>query len=314
LLSLILTAALTYRDFLIVWPKHPRVRYAFQSSLTEALRYMDESASPQGEATAAVVMAGLSPHDMDPWTERSTLRRQDLDIRWVDVRSALVLPPGESARLVVLDITPLDPALSAWAGLDTARVLAEGEVVPRGGTEHQDEAPVYYDPAYRVYALDTQALRGKVAQSEQAAAFGGNAFYPVPLDAPPEFGGLVRLAGYRWLGELQAGAPAQLLTFWEALGTGPSATLYGEPALRTFVHLLDDQQAVVAGVDVLGTAADTWLAGDIVVQLHRLTLPPQAGTYALEVGWYVPPNGPRLPVDGVDAPGDRVLLAPVEVR
>jgi hypothetical protein len=67
-------------------------------------------------------------------------------------------------------------------------------------------------------------------------------------------------------------------------------------------------------VDVLGAASDTWRAGDILVQLHRLALPPQAGSYAVEVGWYVPPDGPRLPVDGVDAPGDRVLLAPVRVQ
>jgi hypothetical protein len=69
-------------------------------------------------------------------------------------------------------------------------------------------------------------------------------------------------------------------------------------------------------VDVLGAAADTWRPGDTVVQLHRLTLPPQAGTYAVELGWYVPPSGPRLSVDvgGLGAPGDRVLLTPAVVQ
>jgi 4-amino-4-deoxy-L-arabinose transferase-like glycosyltransferase len=92
-LSLALTAALTYRDFLVVWPRHPRVRFAFQSSLTEAFRHLDATA----DATP-VVMAGLSPHDMDPWTEQCTLARRDLDVRWVDTRSALILPPGDAAR------------------------------------------------------------------------------------------------------------------------------------------------------------------------------------------------------------------------
>jgi hypothetical protein len=299
---------------LIVWPQHPRVRYAFQSSMTEALRYLDAA-----EVTQPTVMAGLSPHDMDPWTERSTLLRRDLEIRWVDTRSALVLPPDESAWLVVLDITPLDPALAAWAGLDPANVVAEGPIVPRGGTEHQDEAPVYRDPAYRVYALDTRALLAGIKQIKPKTAAGEDAFAPTPLEEPPEFGGLVRLSGYRWLtppgaGALAAGAPAQLLTFWQVLETGLSATLYGEPALRIFVHLLDREQAFVAGVDVLGAAADTWRAGDTVVQLHRFTLPPQAGSYAVEVGWYVPPNGPRLPVDGHAGAVDRILLAPVEVQ
>jgi hypothetical protein len=291
------------------------VRYAFQSSVTEALRHLDrvETEAPP------VVMAGLSPHDMDPWTERSTLRRDDLNIRWVDARSALVLPPGEQAWLVTLDITPLDPDLAAWAGLDAARVLAEGKIVPRGGTEHQDEAPIYHDPAYRVHALDSLSLLAEIEQTEHEAGVGSDAFNTTPLASPPEFGGLVRLAGYRWLavhetGAHRAGAPAALLTFWQALDTGPSATLYGEPALRTFVHLLDRAQGVAAGVDVLGAAADTWQAGDTIVQLHRLTLPQEPGSYAVEVGWYVPPNGPRLPVDGVDAPWERVLLAPVQVQ
>jgi hypothetical protein len=314
IVSLLLTAVLTYRDFLVDWPRHPRVRYAFQSSLTEALRYLDsqQGASKRGGAPPAVAMAGLSPHDMDPWTERSTLRRPDLDLRWTDTRSALVLPAGEPAWLITLDITPVDPALAAWAGLDSARVVAEGEVVPRGGTEHQDDAPVYYDPAYTVYALDTGSLLARIEEAEQWAGAGGNAFAPAPLANAPEFGRLVRLAGYQWLTPANKGAQAQLLTFWRVLETGPSATLYGQPALRIFLHLLDGEQAVAAGVDVLGAAADTWQPGDMVVQLHSLALPAQPGTYAVEVGWYVPPNGPRLPVDG--APGNRILLAPVEVR
>ena len=92
--------------------------------------------------------------------------------------------------------------------------------------------------------------------------------------------------------------------------------MYGEPALRTFLHLLDREQALAAGVDVLGAAADTWRVGDTLIQLHSLTLPPRAGTYAVEVGWYVPPMGPRLPAaaGAVSAPGERVLLAPAVVQ
>jgi hypothetical protein len=305
--SHLLTALLTYRDYLVIWPRHPRVRYAFQSSLTEALHFLDAAGD-----VPAVVMAGLSPHDMDPWTERSTLRRGDLDLRWVDTRSALVLPAGMDAWLVTLDITPLESALADWADLSADRILAQGEIVARGGTEHEDEAPVFYDPAYTVYSLDLPALQTRIQEAERAAGVGGDAFAAVSLSDAPEFGGLVRLAGYEWLTPLRAGAPAQLATYWRALDTGPGATRYGEPALRTFVHLLDQEQSFAAGVDVLGAAADTWQAGDTVVQFHSLTLPAEPGLYAVEVGWYVPPDGPRLPLDG--GHGDRVLLAPVEVR
>jgi hypothetical protein len=307
-LSLLWTGVLTYRDFVVVWPQHPRVRYAFQSSMTEALRYLDaaDNASP-------VVMAGLSPHDMDPWTQRSTLQRSDLDIRWLDARSALAVPTGDEARMTALDITPIEPALAGWAGLTPDNVIARGEIVPRSGTEADLDAPVYYDPAYVVYRLDAAALRQRIANAASSVYVGGDPFNATPLAGTPQFGGLVRLVGYEWLVKPQVGQQSRLLTFWLALETGPSSTVYAEPALRTFVHLLDAEQRVAAGVDVLGVAPDTLRAGDVIVQLHAFVAPDRTGTYAVEVGWYVPPEGPRLPVDGIDAPGQRILFEHVEI-
>ena len=306
-LSFLLTFAFTWRDFLVVWPNHHRVRFAFQSSLTEAFRALD-----QMQESPPVVMAGLSPHDMDPWTEACTLQRRDLDLRWTDVRSAWVLP-AEPARLVTLDITPVDPALGSWLGLDELPVLDQGEIVPRGGMERDTGAPVYRDPAYVIYDLDTEALLARVDKAQGAAYVGANPADAVALETSPTFGELVRLVGHTWLHEPQAGQPAQVLTFWQALGTGPASTVYGEPALRIFFHLLDGDQQVVAAADVLGAAPDTWLAGDTIVQLHTF-VPAAPGTYAVEVGWYVPPNGPRLVVDRGGVPGERVLLDPVEIR
>ena len=127
----------------------------------------------------------------------------------------------------------------------------------------------------------------------------------------------MRLVGYEWLTSTRPGAAAQLLTYWQALDTGPRSTVYGEPALRTFLHLLDREQNMVAWVDVLGAAPDTWQAGDTIVQLHALTMPDEPGTYAVEVGWYVPPSGPRLAAYGtlggtqVEAPGQRISFTPV---
>jgi hypothetical protein len=330
--GLALNGGLTWRDMIVVWPTQPRVRYAFQSSLTEALRFLDaaEDASP-------VVAAGLSPHDMDPWTEQCTLQRDDLDLRWVDTRSALVLPAAKSvptterasasgsgsatksalaseqARLVILDITPLDPALETWADLERAQVLAEGEVVPRGGTEADVDAPVCLDPAYTIYSLDLASLRARIGHARTAAYVGADATHPESEVAQPVFGSVAQLVGYEWLAPPRAGEPAQLLTYWRAVETGPRSTLFGEPALRIFLHLLDEQGQVAAGVDVLGAAPDTWQSGDAIVQLHAFDAPAQAGRYAVEIGWYVPPDGPRLRVDGIEAPGDRLLLEPVEV-
>jgi 4-amino-4-deoxy-L-arabinose transferase-like glycosyltransferase len=307
-LSLLLTTVLTWRDLIVRWPAHPRVRYAFQSSLTEALRYLDAVDDP-----SPVVAAGLSPHDMDPWTERTTLRRDDLALRWVDTRSALLLPPAPRARLLLLDITPLEPALAAWANLGPADVVAQGGIVPRGGTENDPHAPVFYDPAFTVYTLDVPALERRVHQAASTASVGADPVSAALELTAPTFGSLVRFAGYEWEGPLQAGEPARLLTYWRVLDRGPRSTVYGDPALRIFLHLLDDAGAWAGGTDILGAAPDTWQPGDLLVQLHAFDAPPQSGTYAVEVGWYVPPDGPRLLVDGADVQVDRVLLAPVEV-
>jgi 4-amino-4-deoxy-L-arabinose transferase-like glycosyltransferase len=305
--SVVVTFVLTCRDFLIVWPKHPRVRFAFQSSLTEALRYLDSS-----PAATPVVMAGLSPHDMDPWTEASTLDRRDLSIRWVDTRSALLLPNESPARLIVLDITPIDPALASWAGLAASPVIAQGDIVPRGGAESDVGAPVIYDPAYVVQQLDRETLQGQIDKLESDSFVGADVIAPISPETTPTFGGLVQLVGYEWLRTPRAGQVAQLITCWRVLGVGPKSSRYGESALRTFVHLLDEEEQFVTGVDLLGAAPNTWRQGDTLVQLHTFAWP-AAGRYAVELGWYVPPMGPRLSIDGIDAPGERILLLPVEV-
>jgi hypothetical protein len=257
-------------------------------------------------------MAGLSPHDMDPWTEASTLSRRDLVIRWIDTRSALLLPGDSQARLIVLDITPVDPALASWAGLAKSPVLAQGDIVPRGGAESDVGAPVMYDPAYTVYRLDRAALQGQIDMLESATFMGANTADAVPLETAPTFGELVELVGYEWLGTPRAGEVAQLITCWRLLDAGPKSSRYGEPALRTFVHLLDGEEQIVTGIDRLGAAPNTWQRGDTLVQLHAFAWP-AAGRYAVELGWYVPPMGPRLSIEGIDAPGERILLLPVEV-
>jgi hypothetical protein len=213
----------------------------------------------------------------------------------------------------VLDITPIDGELAAWAELSTAPVVAQGEVVPRGGTEGDADAPVYRDPAYTVYWLDLASIRARIERAQQTVYAGADPAVAAPLGVAPELGGVVRLIGYEWLAPPRAGSTARLVSYWLALDTGASSAVYGEPALRTFLHLLDGEQHVAAGVDVLGAAPDTWRAGDVIVQLHAFAAPTAPGVYAVEAGWYVPPNGPRLAVGPVDAPGQRILLEAVEV-
>lgn len=291
---LAIEAGWTYRNYLVRWPRQANVRFTFQSSMTEAFRYLDAN-----EDTSPVIVAGLSVHDVDQWTQACTLHRRDLAVSWADVRQALILPAGtDVARLIVLDITPFAPALQDWA-LAGAATLAEG---PTTGENR---------PSFVVYRLDLAELRHEAESPPLTSVAVGSD--PVDragqrsLQPPVDFGGVVEFLGYRWVGELTSGEQAGVLTFWRVLRSVP-------PPLRAFVHLLDAGQNVVVGYDALGSPPDRWQAGDILVQWHPLTMPP-AGTYYPEIGWYVPPDGPRLQVreDGTDL-ADRLLLAPVSCR
>lgn len=286
----------TYQDYLVRWPRQSNVRFTFQSSMTEAFRYLDAS-----EDASPVIMAGLSVHDVDPWTQACTLRRRDLAVRWADVRQALILPAGtDVARLIVLDITPFAPALQEWS-LARATTLARGPIT----LESRENRP-----SFVAYRLDLAALR-REAQSPPLTSIAvgsdpADRTVQQALQPPVDFDGVVEFLGYRWVGELTPSGQGGLLTFWRVL---KPAT----PPLRVFVHLLDAGQSVVAGYDGLGSPPDRWQAGDVLVQWHPLTLPP-AGTYYPEIGWYVPPDGPRLQIqENGDVLADRLLLVPVEV-
>jgi 4-amino-4-deoxy-L-arabinose transferase-like glycosyltransferase len=118
---------------------------------------------------------------------------------------------------------------------------------------------------------------------------------PVPFDGGPT------LLGYRALTE-----PGRLvvLTIWEAAGPQP------EP-LRIFLHALDAAGTIAGQHDGLGTSASHWMAGDLILQLHPIALPP--GKYTLELGLYNPETNERLVHPAAGGPTDTLILGPVAV-
>jgi hypothetical protein len=117
------------------------------------------------------------------------------------------------------------------------------------------------------------------------------------MDPPPAFGDAILLRGAEVsdLGE-PPGEPRVIVTlWWEAIG---------EPEMdyTVFVHLLDGQGNLAGSGD--GPPMDgayptsVWQAGDHVVDGHAVTTEGRLlpGTYLVEVGWYDPDSGQRLPV------------------
>jgi hypothetical protein len=99
-----------------------------------------------------------------------------------------------------------------------------------------------------------------------------------------------------------------VITYWEATGPRP------EP-LRIYLHAVDAAGAIAGQHDGLGTAADHWVAGDLIIQRHPIPLPP--GDYSLQLGLYNPVTNVRLVHGPVpqppSAPADTLSLGPVTV-
>jgi len=96
----------------------------------------------------------------------------------------------------------------------------------------------------------------------------------------------------------------------------PPPGVYSGPRLAVFTHLLAADGTTVAVDDGLWVDPLTLRPGDRFVQIHRLTLPPDApaSPYTIELGLYDPLTGERWAVlDDAGQPiADRILLPAVE--
>ncbi|MBN2390389.1 MAG: hypothetical protein JXR84_06685 [Anaerolineae bacterium] len=122
--------------------------------------------------------------------------------------------------------------------------------------------------------------------------------------APPEirhpfevdFGAHIRLLGYD-VGTLQAGQPLETTLYWQSLAELDEDYLI-------FVHVLDETGAIVTQVDEgpqQGSyPTSLWIAGEIIVDRHTLTLPGElpASDYRLRIGFYRQEDGSYLAVNG----------------
>jgi len=268
----------TLRDYFILWPQHEVVRFDYQTALTAAAHLVDEL----GVGTP-VVVAGLSVHTMDGPGIELAARGETAHVRLCDTRETLVVPAGTGGRLLVPEVVPFDPDLRDWL------LTWGGQAIGR------------IDAPFDEYALPE-------ASALEEALPGRTALLPdgTPLPLPAVFGDALALTGIEWLGmEAVPGGRLTLLTVWR-VESPPSAPL------KVFVHLLDTEGRLRAQHDGLGSPPQGWASGDLILQRHTLDLPGdlRAGTYAVEVGLYVAPDGPRLPVAGAD----RLLLTSIEVE
>jgi mannosyltransferase len=147
--------------------------------------------------------------------------------------------------------------------------------------------------------------------------------YAVPLATPATIqhpqtaflGDSIQFLGYSLgPGPTSAGDILQLTLYWQAVK--PIGERY-----KVFTHLLDPGESIWGQRDAEPGGdkkiTTTWKPGEVVPDNYGLLVLPGTppGTYNIEIGMYRADTGQRLPIfaAGGRAPGDRLLLGPVQV-
>jgi 4-amino-4-deoxy-L-arabinose transferase-like glycosyltransferase len=161
--------------------------------------------------------------------------------------------------------------------------------------------------------------RGDAVALRTVQAVGRKHVYAAPAPSHPvaaRLGDVAELLGYDLApAEARPGGALRLVLYWRA----PKNT---DISFTVFVHLVDTQGRSAGQQDTLPAGGEaptiTWLPGEIIVDVHELTVRPEAapGEYTLHIGLYDAATGARLPVyDAAGQPlGDSLRLATVQVR
>ncbi len=244
----------------------------------------------QYEATMVTALGWLNEHDAGaaavstitpdryhtPAVALLTLRNPAVRPRWFDGRQSLILPGEANSLLVIPGFTPIPNALQPY--------LAEATPI--------DELPM------RLNDLDRPVRIYRLEENDVALAGLETAGLPV------QFSDYVELIGYALpTAAAQPGDTLRLVTAWRLLRPLPDASL--------FAHVVGSVEPL-AVADTLGAPGESWVAGDVLLQLHAITLPDDitAGEYPLAVGVYTRGDERRLITD---AGADMVQLTHITV-
>lgn len=201
------------------------------------------------------------------------------------------------------------PLASSWLAVGTDQPIGPEIAALLKGSQLELESRTLEDgTTFRLLSGAPGArILTAAAQSQQTVAWSSK-FLPAPGDVQPvalpvRFGGAASLLGF----QIQGASPSRQMsvtTYWQA-GDRPPAPL------SMFVHAINADGQVVAQEDRLDAPVEDWRPGDLIAQVHRLTLPEHSGELWLEIGLYDRSSGERLPVLLLDGQrvDHRVLLA-----
>ncbi len=279
-LSLILVAIgswLTIRDYFGTWAHDDFVRFQYHAPTRDIAKWLDQNPD------VVDVAIGTNPNELylDPVALKLDLKRQDVKARWFDPETAVIWPGYGYVVSSAMGATGI-------TGHTFLSLLEQSHLDPRLVTQ---------GTSFGVYAVNGPTT---------VYPFNGN-----HADFTKLFGDWIVFEG------LASGTPASIQTVQAGDQFVESLQWYiGNPSLgfhlKSFAHILDSSNRVVAGDDLENINVLSVQAGDYLIQKLQFKLPDdlRLGQYWLEVGWYNPDTGERLKLPNGD---DRLLIQQIEV-
>ncbi len=282
----------TYRDYFVIWAKDRHVYYDFQGDLADLARWVNT----QSES----IMLPMSVY-ANPTVHFLTLQR------YKTTRSLLSLQDAERNELAAAPSTalvPLNVTGETFALLrDESVIVLDSGVSDLAILENRDQR-IWQDRWGKTLAAIVPLTTDEVTKIVRPPSF-------APYTA--DFDHRLNLMGYNLDRRIIPGKPFEVTLFWQN-----QKRIQQE--VKVFVHLLDADGRVTAGVDEppFNEYPPSLLPRDEIFPDHHILstptqLPP--GRYSLEVGVYAPANDSRLPVwiNGAQMPDDRIIIPSLKV-
>jgi 4-amino-4-deoxy-L-arabinose transferase-like glycosyltransferase len=278
-----INAASTFDDYFNKWPNHPETQFVFQADFAAIAKDINAS------DVMNMSVGGLSNDTMDDDSLRLLLQRKDVHIRWFDSGSPLssggsLLNPtnfthyASGPYVYIPAIVPFAPDLKNYTDIGLFRPVVSDKFTR-------------YDP---IIIPLSNIMRVEYFERDFEDTV---SLLTWQLNLPSE---------------ITAGSDLSFVSEWFV--RNPIAY-----PRRIFVHLIDPRTGqIISQHDGLDSPTRFWHVGDLLLQLHILSIPSDTplGKYELWIGLYDPVTGQRVmqtDFNHTQSPSDQYLLGTIQV-